>query len=414
MSGDKLPPGWTRTTLGQLGRYMNGRAFKKSEWSPSGRPIVRIQNLTGTSSDFNHFDGQLEERHVAQPGDLLVSWAATLGAHIWQGPEAAVNQHIFKVESFIDLRFHKYVIDHALAELSRYTHGSGIVHVTRGRFDSVPVLLPPLDEQQRIVAVLEDQFSRLNAGASYITAARLRSEKLIAAHAAHSLLGNGPNLAIKRQAVVRDAGPLPELPARWRWSRLADVAEVVGGVTKDAGKQHAAQLVEVPYLRVANVQRGRLDLAEVKTIRVPGVKAEALRLIPGDVLLNEGGDRDKLGRGWVWSGEVDDCIHQNHVFRARVRDALRPKLLSWWANTVGGEWCDQHGRQSVNLASISLSRIRQMPVPVPPGSAQEAIEAGIGEVHDAAARLDVAMTASAVRGASLRGALLTAAFAGRL
>jgi type I restriction enzyme, S subunit len=87
-----LPPGWTQTTLGQIGRYLNGRAFKKSEWSRSGRPIVRIQNLTGSSAVFNYFDGPLEERYIARPGDLLVSWAATLGAYIWQGPEAAVNQ----------------------------------------------------------------------------------------------------------------------------------------------------------------------------------------------------------------------------------------------------------------------------------------------------------------------------------
>lgn len=111
----KLPGGWARTTLGQLGRYLNGRAFKKSEWRESGRPIIRIQNLTGTASHYNYFQGEVEERHLARPGDLLVSWAATLGAYFWSGPEAVVNQHIFKVESNIDPRFHKYLLDYKLS-----------------------------------------------------------------------------------------------------------------------------------------------------------------------------------------------------------------------------------------------------------------------------------------------------------
>jgi type I restriction enzyme S subunit len=153
----------------------------------------------------------------------------------------------------------------------------------------------------------------------------------------------------------------------------------------------------------------------VKSIRVPTAKAAALRLLPGDILMNEGGDRDKLGRGWVWSGEIEDCIHQNHVFRARGRgDAIRPKLLSWWTNTIGGEWCERHGRQSVNLASISLSRIRQMPVPVPPVLEQEKLEAAIDEVQDGVARLRESASALGGRASRLRAELLSAAVAAGL
>ena len=406
----ELPPGWTRTTLGQLGRYINGRAFKKSEWSASGRPIVRIQNLTGSSSVFNYYNGALEERHIARSGDLLVSWAATLGAYIWPGPEAAVNQHIFKVESVIDVRFHKYLIDHALDQLSSHTHGSGIVHITRGRFNSVPVLLPPLDGQHRIVAVLEDHLSRVDAARDYLESATRRATALEAGRAVTLLLGDA-DISSARRTVVADLGELPALPANWKWSRLGQLCDVVGGVTKDAANQHGSDLVEVPYLRVANVQRGRLDLSTVKRLRVLPNKLAALRLEPGDVLLNEGGDRDKLGRGWVWQGQIDDCIHQNHVFRARVRDAtIRPRLLSWWANTVGGEWCERHGRQSVNLASISLRRIRDMPVPVPPYDDQDELEEAVNELSLSARRLTTAAAAASSHSEQLRKRLLDAAF----
>ena len=190
---------------------------------------------------------------------------------------------------------------------------------------------------------------------------------------------------------------------------------MVGGITKDASKQGDPSFVEVPYLRVANVQRGRLDLRTIARIRVPPAKLEQLRLEPGDVLLNEGGDRDKLGRGWVWAGEIEDCITQNHVFRARPRPGtLHPKLLSWAANSLGGPWCERNGKQSVNLASISLKRIRLMPVPVPPLDAQPELVQRLEDLHDRSARLDTVIEGQLARGAALRRSLLASAFSGRL
>jgi restriction endonuclease S subunit len=171
-----------------------------------------------------------------------------------------------------------------------------------------------------------------------------------------------------------DDGPIPQIPDTWRWVRLHEIAEVVGGVTKDSKKQSDPAYIEVPYLRVANVQRGQLNLSDVSTIRVAGSKAKELMLRHGDVLLNEGGDRDKLGRGWVWEDQIPNCIHQNHVFRARIiEDAIHPKLLAWHANEFGKSWCERNGKQSTNLASISLSKIRMLPVPIPPPEEQKRI-----------------------------------------
>jgi type I restriction enzyme S subunit len=172
--------------------------------------------------------------------------------------------------------------------------------------------------------------------------------------------------------------------------------------------------VEVPYLRVANVQRGFLDLSGVTTIRVPPEKAEALALRPGDVLFNEGGDRDKLGRGWVWSGEIDGCIHQNHVFRARLIEGFEPKFVSWHGNTFGRRWFEEHGRQTTNLASLNLTTLKSFPVPAPPLAEQRRIVAEVERqlsLADAmAAEIDRALKRSAV----LRRSILDLAFGGRL
>jgi type I restriction enzyme S subunit len=158
----RLPEKWALAKLGDLGLYHNGRAFKKSEWRTEGRPIIRIQNLTGSGKTWNHFKGEVDPRNEAAPGDLLVSWAATLGAYIWDGPPAVVNQHIFKVESYIDKRFHFYAIRRALDELYRKSHGTGMVHVTRKVFDDTEIPLPPGPEQHRIVEAIESYLTRLD------------------------------------------------------------------------------------------------------------------------------------------------------------------------------------------------------------------------------------------------------------
>jgi type I restriction enzyme S subunit len=161
--------------------------------------------------------------------------------------------------------------------------------------------------------------------------------------------------------------PILPVPDGWTWAPLGEIAEVVGGVTKDTKKQSDPALPLVPYLRVANVQRGYIDVSSMAEIRVPESTVTRLQLQPGDVLLNEGGDRDKLGRGWVWEGQIPNCIHQNHVFRARIRNKiLHPKLLAWFANECAKGWFEKYGKQTTNLASISLSMIKQLPVPVPP------------------------------------------------
>lgn len=136
-----LPKGWVPTTLGTIGSYLNGRAFKSSEWSTMGRPIIRMQDLTGSNRNPNFYAGEADDRHVVRPGDFLISWSATLGAYIWEGPEAVLNQHIFKVLSRIDQRFHYHLVRNEIADLERRAHGSGMRWCTSQRACSTT---PPL------------------------------------------------------------------------------------------------------------------------------------------------------------------------------------------------------------------------------------------------------------------------------
>ena len=148
--------------------------------------------------------------------------------------------------------------------------------------------------------------------------------------------------------------------------RLKEVAKVQTGIAK--GKKNEADLIELPYLRVANVQDGFLDLSEIKTIKLPTSKKARYALQVGDVLMTEGGDYDKLGRGTIWQGEVEDCLHQNHVFAVR---ANRARILPYYLSAYGGSdkgkiYFKSCSKQSTNLASINSTQLKSMPIPLPP------------------------------------------------
>lgn len=157
---------------------------------------------------------------------------------------------------------------------------------------------------------------------------------------------------------------VPEIPSEWCYLRLEAIAAIQGGITVDA-KRKPDDTTLLPYLRVANVQRGYLDLSKMKDIRVPNDKVDDLLLQSGDILFNEGGDRDKLGRGWVWRDEIEQCIYQNHVFRARLfsKDIIS-EFISIFGNTIGKDYFIKQGKQTTNLASINKTKLSAFPVPI--------------------------------------------------
>ena len=289
----QLPRGWAASTLGAIGEYHNGRGFKKHEWNETGRPIIRIQNLTDPSKPFNYYAGNdVDPRHEVRAGDLLVSWAATLDVFQWQGPDAVLNQHIFKVESYIDLEYHYYVLKYALAALYAQSHGSGMVHVTRGRFDETPVLVPPLKEQPRIVERMRTLTSRVAEGVAAHAEAR-KGVAVFEASLRHHMCWNGPasdesqwparaaqHFAISREeafyqrkAAGRSRGrykdPLPPLdppvalPMGWTTLSLDQVCEFV---TDGDHNPPPRVPVGVPHLTAKNVVAGSLSFEDVTHI----------------------------------------------------------------------------------------------------------------------------------------------------
>lgn len=461
----ELPPGWALTNVGTLGRYINGRGFGKSEWRTKGLPIIRIQNLNDEEASFNYSDEEHEPKYRVNDGDLLVAWAASLGVYIWKRGPAWLNQHIFRVEvekRLVSKSFLYYALKHAITDIFKKTHGSGMVHVTKDRFESHPIKLPPLKEQGRIVSKIEELFSRIDEGERALQRVQKLTERYRQSVLKAAVTGELTRewrerhkgklesgeallqriLKARREAwekaelkkmkakgqklenddwkkkypepLLPDTDELPDLPEGWMWASLDMLADIVGGVTVDK-KRSTASCAPVPYLRVANVQRGFLDLSEVKKIFVPKETVKELRLQHGDVLFNEGGDLDKLGRGWIWEEQLPVCIHQNHVFRARLFiPGSWNKIVSWYANVLGRQLFMQLGKQTTNLASLSLAKLKRFPVPIMDGTEAKEI---VSRADDALSVIDkhvgeIARQLAAT--GSLRQAVLMAAFSGEL
>jgi len=161
----------------------------------------------------------------------------------------------------------------------------------------------------------------------------------------------------------------------WPTARLGDIAEVVSGITKGR-KLNEKRTNTVPYLRVANVQAGYIDLSELKQIDALPEEVAQLALRTGDVVLTEGGDHDKLGRGAMWEYDVPNCIHQNHIFRVRLREhAVSPTFFVTYLQTnAARSYFLRSAKRTTNLASINMTQLRDLPVPVPSRAIQETFE----------------------------------------
>lgn len=188
---------------------------------------------------------------------------------------------------------------------------------------------------------------------------------------------------MRRQKLVGTAECETSYPAHWAVTAFDEVAVVIGGVTKGRDLR-GKQVVVCPYLAVANVQRGYFKLDALKSIEIAADELAKYRVQEGDLLITEGGDWDKVGRTAIWRGEVENCLHQNHVFKARVPSEY---LLKQWVELVfnsgaGRDYFARASKQTTNLASINMTQLRSFPLPIPPLNEQQRILSALAELTE--------------------------------
>ncbi len=252
------------------------------------------------------------------------------------------------------------------------------------------VPMPPLPEQQNIAAYLDASCAAIDAA---VSAKRRQLDALDALR--KSIIQRAVTRGIAADAALEPTGNvwLEQVPHGWKLVALKRIAEIRGGLT--LGKQYEGELVERPYLRVGNVQDGHLDLADVSVIELPASVAAGVELWPNDVLMTEGGDLDKLGRGHLWRGEIPGCLHQNHIFAVRCfAHTLKPMFLAYaTAAQYGRDYFEATGKKTTNLANTNATKVGQFPIPLPPLAEQEAICAHLDEKTAEVNRIAATITA---------------------
>ncbi|MDP3032903.1 MAG: restriction endonuclease subunit S, partial [Rhodocyclaceae bacterium] len=185
------------------------------------------------------------------------------------------------------------------------------------------------------------------------------------------------------------------LPPSWSRVRFEDIAFVAGGVTLGR-KLGARKTVSLPYLRVANVKRGEIDLSVIKEVSIAEEEIERYALRENDLLMTEGGDWDKVGRAAIWKAQIPVCLHQNHVFRSRMRSVeIAPVWFERYFNSPDGRrYFESASKQTTNLASINMRQVRGCPVPFPPLAEQRRIVAKVDQLMALVDQMETQLAAS--------------------
>lgn len=259
--------------------------------------------------------------------------------------------------------------------VSRMEGSTGRLRISEDTFTKwLTVAVPRLPEQRAIAAVLDAADAAIERTRGAIAAARRLRRGLVQTLLSWGIGQDGRIRNPERRRSEFVDTPQGSFPKSWEFVRTRDVANVGSGVTLGQDLS-GIKTVELPYLRVANVQDGFIDTSEMKTVRVPESDVADYLLQPGDVLMTEGGDFDKLGRGGVWDGRISPCLHQNHVFRVRPhKDVLDSHYLgAVIASQYGKRYFMRIAKRTTNLASINKTQLNAFPFFRPPLSEQERI-----------------------------------------
>jgi type I restriction enzyme S subunit len=404
-----LPDHWQTVPLNFVAKMGTGHTPDRSKpeyWENCTIPWITLTDASRHADSLAPIDdtnqhisevGMRNSAAVLHPaGTVVLSRTASVGHSAQMGRPMATTQDFaaWTCGDRLDSRYLLLVLRAMKPEWERLAFGSTHRTIYMPDLESLRIPLPSVDEQRRIADFLYGGIGVLDE------VNRRRSHQLAA-------------LDELVQSEVDAAIAQADDPAH---VRLGHLAAVQTGVTVDANRQSDGNAVPFPYLRVANVQVGRVDLSFVAEIAVPRSAAAASMLREGDVLMTEGGDLDKLGRGTVWRGEITPCLHQNHVFAVRPnKQKLVPEYLALLTrSSMARDYFERTGNRTTNLASTSSSKIRDFRIPLPDVDVQrkvvDQVEERLRWITEFGDRVSRQLTLLAER----RQALITAAVTGQI
>jgi type I restriction enzyme S subunit len=465
-----LPEGWIETTLGEAFSWGSGGTPKRtnSMYYDGDIPWLIIRDLN--DSYVSNSANQITEEGLSnssakwvEPGSILIAMYGSIGKLGIATKRLTTNQAIaFTQPGLVNGKYLFYYLRSIRTVLNNQGKGIAQKNISQTVLNSFPFILAPRLIQDKIVDKVEELFSHIDAGVEGLKQAKVKLQQYRQSVLKDAVTGklteqwreqnadklepasellerileerraNWESVQLKmfeekgkipkddkwknkyKVPLTPETEDVPVIPSEWGYLRLEAISNIQGGITVDA-KRKPDETTLLPYLRVANVQRGYLDLSKMKDIRVPNDKVDSLLLQDGDILFNEGGDRDKLGRGWVWRNEIDKCIYQNHVFRARLySNELVPEFVSIFGNTIGKEYFIKQGKQTTNLASINKTKLSAFPVPFCSLNEMTKIIELVTDKVGKTDRTIIEVDKKILHASQLRSSILAKAFSGEL
>ena len=361
-----IPQDWLLSKIGSLYTQRNEKVSDK-DYQPLSVTMHGILPQLATAAKTD--DG--DNRKLVRVGDFAINSRSdrrgSCGISPLDGSVSLINI-ILTPRTAMHPGYYNWLFHTTLFADEFYKWGHGIVAdlwTTRWQeMKSITVPVPEYAEQERIAAFLDAECAEIDTVLEKTRASIEECKKL-----KQAVITQAVTKGIRGDRPMKDSGIewIGDIPAEWRKTQLRHCAAIKSGITLGKKYEKTDSLVERPYLRVANVQDGYVDLSVLTTIEVTQDEDLKYRLRAGDVLMTEGGDRDKLGRGCVWHGEIEPCLHQNHIFAVQTsKDTLLPEFLEYLtASDVGRSYFDVTAIKTTNLACTSSSKVLAFTIPLP-------------------------------------------------
>jgi type I restriction enzyme, S subunit len=450
----KLPNHWATANLLHLADLHRGVTYTKADARETPTdgviPVLRANNIQDRSFDLRDLvyvpAGLVSELQRIQKGDVVVATSSGSISVVGKAAQAEADMNagfgafcgLLRPTDLIDARYfgHFFSTEAYRTAVSSLARGVNINNLKRDHFSSLHIPIAPLPEQTRIADKLDAVLARVDACRDRLDRVpgilkRFRQAVLAAATSGKLTEDWRADQVARMQPqaesgnVARDAAelhyhvtPTPDSATlhpgdKWTVTTLGKCGTVSGGLTKNGNRNLLS--LRKPYLRVANVYANRLLLNDVADIGLTEAEHTKTRLVSGDLLIVEGnGSLEQLGRVALWQGELEDCVHQNHLIRWRTTSPLAKFVLFWLMSPLGRNDLMELASTTTGLHTLSISKVSALPIKLPSLAEQTEIVRQVETLFAYADRLEARYQTARAQVEKLTPALLAKAFRGEL
>ncbi|EGT3605496.1 type I restriction endonuclease subunit S [Clostridium perfringens] len=331
--------------LGDIATYINGYAFKPTDWGQNGKAIIRIQNLNNDNAEFNYFSGDINEKYIVKKGDILISWSASIGVYEWNKEDALLNQHIFKVnfnKEEINKIYFKHMVSIALNKAIQFMHGSTMKHITKKYFDDIKIPVPSLEIQKNIADILDKAKSLASKRKEQI-------EEL--------------DLLVKSKFIEMFGDPVLNSKG-WQKGKIADIiVKTQYGTSNKADEFNG----DFKVLRMNNITYdGNWDFTSIKYVNLDEKEQKKYLVYKGEVLFNRTNSKELVGKTAVYK-EDEPMAYAGYLVKAIPNERANGEFISAYMNTkyVKDKLLNM-AKNIVGMANINAEEFKKIDVYIPP------------------------------------------------